>query len=182
MFRIGYMQLLNLKITSSSLASHRFLVLLMGAVVLVASCFPLSQNSDDLLFRLYMRFLPTVDAIPRTLIVSLDDLVPASGEPVSHGQLADLMASLKKAKVVATGVLLPLVPQHAAADVRRLEGFIAASKPASRGRLSKALDLVNGDERLAHTMKSVANVCYRSRISQSMNRSAGCLSVCRLWI
>jgi len=149
---------LNLNINSSSLVGHRFLVLLMGLVVLVVSYLPFSRSSDDLLFDLYMGFLPATEFESQAAIIALDGLVPASGEPVSNTQLADLINKLNKARVAAAGVLLPLLPQQISADVERLDDLISRSTPSEKKYLNKALALVKGDERLVKAIRKSANV------------------------
>ena len=149
---------MNLKINSSSLVGHRFLVILMGLLALTVSCLPLTRSSDDLLFGLFTHFLPAVNPASHTMIVSLDDLVPESGEPLSHARLSELIARLKKSKVAAAGLLLPLLPQQTSVDVNRFQVLIDNARPVVRSRLEKALNLVKGDEKLARVIRESGNV------------------------
>ena len=130
---------------------------MLGLSALVISCLPVTRSSDDMLFNTYMRFLPTVKHTPRTAIVTLDDIEPESAGLVSHARLADLIVRLKKARVAASGLLLPLVPQ-AGVDVERLRKLAATSTPKTRKGLEAALGALKGDERLAQAMRRSANV------------------------
>ena len=149
---------MKLEINRSSLVSHRFLVILMGLIALTVSCLSVTRSSDDLLFSLYSRFLPVSSYASQTVIVSLDDLVPISGEPVSHAQLADLLSRLKKYRVASVGLLLPLLPQQASVDVDRITSLIDDFKPQARKRLKNAMALIKGDERLVQAIRQSGNV------------------------
>jgi len=149
---------LNIKLNSSTLGSHRFLVIMLGLLALIVSCLPLTRGSDDLLFNAYMRFLPAVSNNPRTVIVTLDDMEPATGGALSHARLAELIVRLKKAHVAATGLLLPLVPQPTTIDVERLHKIIATFTAKTRKSLEATLATIKGDERLVKAMRRSGNV------------------------